>query len=117
MVKEERRSHIRLPLTFKSKLLLVDDIILKGQTRNISMGGAFVELQGIPFVKKGDYFSLVLLSRVEFTCKVIHSNQDGIGFQFDFILIKYYEQFKQMMLHNAPDPDRLIKEIGRWAND
>ena len=112
----ERRKNIRLPLTFKAKLTLPDDLVLPGQTRNISFGGAFIELDNIPPLKKGDYASLVLLSRVEFTCKLIHSNMRGIGFEFDFILIKYYEVFKEMMLHNAPDRDRLTKELGRWAD-
>lgn len=114
--KEERRRHSRLSVPFKAKLKLPHDIVLSGQTRNISFGGAFIELDGIPPLKKGDYASLVLLSRVEFTCKLIHSNTGGIGFEFDFILIKYYEVFKEMMLHNAPDRDRMIKELGRWAD-
>nr|MBF0221007.1 PilZ domain-containing protein [Desulfobulbaceae bacterium] len=112
---EERRRHSRLSVPFKAKLKLPHDIVLSGQTRNISFGGAFVELEAVPPLKKGDYVSLVLLSRVEFTCKLIHSNMRGIGFEFDFILIKYYEVFKEMMLHNAPDRDRMIKELGRWT--
>lgn len=112
---EERRKNLRLPLTFKAKLKLPSDIVLLGQTRNISFGGVFVALDKVPIVKPGDYFSLVLLARVEFTCRVIHSNPGGIGFQLDFILIKYYEHFKTMMLHNAPDRDKIIKELGRWT--
>ena len=111
----ERRKHLRLPLTFKTKLKLPGDVILAGQTRNLSFGGAFVDLENVPILKKGDYVSLILLSRVEFTCRLIHSNVGGIGFEFDFILIKYYEVFKKMMLHNAPDRDRMIKELGRWS--
>ncbi len=91
------------------------DLVLNGVTGNISFGGTFIELEGVPRVLKGDYFSLLLLGRVEFTCRVIHSNPKGIGFKFDFILIKYYEHFKQLMLSNAKDPDRLIKELGRWS--
>jgi hypothetical protein len=112
----ERRKTLRLPLTFKAKLKLPGDIVLSGQTRNISFGGTFVELDKIPPLIKGDYVSLILLSRVEFTCKLVHSNAGGIGFEFDFILIKYYEVFKAMMLRNAPDRERIIKELGRWAS-
>lgn len=111
--RKERRKNIRLPLAFRASLKSSKPLIHKGQSRNISFGGVFIELDRIPIVKNGDYFSLQLLSRVEFTCQVIHSNPAGIGLQFDFILIKYYEQFKKMMLNNAPDPDRMIKELRR----
>ena len=93
------------------------DLVLNGTTRNISFGGSFIELEGVPQVFKGDYFSLILLGKVEFTCRVIHSNPDGNGFKFDFILIKYYEHFKKLMLSHAKNPDQLIKELGRWGEE
>ena len=116
-MKKERRKHIRLPMNFKVKLKMSRGMLLIGQTKNISFAGAFVELDLVPPVKKDDYFSLTLLGQVEFTCRVIHSNAGGIGCQFDFIQIRYYELFKKMMLNNAPDPERMIKELGRWAED
>jgi len=114
-MRKERRKHKRLALNFKAKLMHDGGLVLNGVTRNISFGGAFIELEGVPQVLKDDYFSLVLLGKVEFTCCVVHSNPDGIGFKFDFILIKYYEHFKKVMLSNTGDPDRLIKELGRWG--
>jgi len=113
---KERRKNIRLALSIKAHLQLTDEILLPGRTANISFSGAFVEFDQIPVINMGSYFKLILLKRVEFTCKAIHINRRGVGFQFDFILIKYYEHFKKMMLHNAPDPERLIKELGRHAN-
>ena len=113
LLRKERRNHKRLTLSFKSKLKCGRDLTLNGVTRNISFGGAFIELDGVPQVFKDDYFSLVLLGKVMFTCRVVHSNPDGIGFKFDYILIKYYEHFKKLMLRNAKDPGRLIKELGR----
>ncbi len=115
-MKKEGRKHKRLTLNFKSKLIHDGDLVLNGVTRNISFSGAFIELDGVPQVFKDDYFSLVLLARVELSCRVIHSNPDGIGFKFDFILTKYYEHFKELMLTNSKDPDRLIKESGRWMS-
>ncbi len=114
-MRKERRKHKRLALNLKAKLMHDGGLVLDGVTRNISFGGVFIELDGVPQTFKGDYFSLVLLGKVEFTCRVIHSNPDGIGFKFDFILIKYYEHFKELMLTNTRDPDRLIKELGRWG--
>ena len=114
-MRKERRKHKRLALNFKAKLMHDGGLVLNGVTRNISFGGAFIELEGVPQVLKDDYFNLVLLGKVEFTCCVVHSNPDGIGFKFDFILIKYYEHFKKVMLSNTGDPDRLIKELGRWG--
>lgn len=90
-----------------------DGTVVPGKTRNISFSGTFVEFDKVPLVNEGDYFSLRILGRIDFTVKVIHFNNKGIGFQFDFILIKYYEHFKKLMLSNAPDPDRMIKELGR----
>ena len=116
-MKKEHRKHKRLSLTLKSKLMRDGGLVLNGTTRNISFGGAFIELENVPQVYKDDYFSLTLLGRVEFTCRVMHSNPDGIGFKFDFILIKYYEHFKKLMLTNAKDPDRLIKELGRLGDE
>jgi len=116
--REERRKHLRLPLNFKVRINnLRHGLVLRGQTRNISFAGAFVELDKVPPLQRDDYFSLVLLGQVEFTCRLIHSNSGGIGCQFDFIKIRYYEVFKNMMLNNAPDPERLVKELRRWARD
>lgn len=115
-MREEKRKHKRLNLNLKAKLKHEGGLVLHGITRNISFGGVFIELDAVPQVCKDDYFSLVLLGKVEFTCRVIHSNADGIGFKFDYILIKYYEQFKTLMLSNAKDPDRLIEELGRESD-
>lgn len=112
---QERRKNIRLALSFKGQLVLPGDLILKGHTRNISFGGAFLELEQVPVLRIGDYVSLELRPRIKFTCEIIHFNAGGIGLRFDFILIRYYEYFKEMMLNNAPDRDRIIKELGRWA--
>ncbi len=115
-MRTERRKHLRLPLNFKVKLdMSCRDLVLPGSTKNLSFAGAFIKLDLIPPVLRNDYFSLTLLGQVEFTCRVIHSNSEGIGCQFDFIQIKYYELFKKMMLRNASDPERIIKEIGCWA--
>lgn len=113
---EERRKTSRLSLKIKGKLIVGGDLVLKGHTRNISFGGAFMELDKVPIFRVGDFVSLELLSRIKFTCEIIHFNEEGVGLRFDFILIRYYENFKEMMLHNAPDRDQMIKELGRWAS-
>lgn len=112
---EERRKNIRRALAFKGRLILPGDLALKGHTRNISFGGAFFELERVPVLRVGDYITLELLARIKFTCEIIHFNAGGIGMRFDFILIRYYEHFKEMMLNNAPDRDRIMEELGRWA--
>ncbi len=115
-MRKERRKHLRLPLNLKAKLEFPRrTLALRGQTKNLCFAGAFINLDQVPPVDSNEYFSLTLLGQVEFTCRVIHSNDGGIGCQFDFIQIKYYELFKKMMLSNASDPERLMKEIGRWA--
>ena len=115
-MRKERRKHLRLSLNFKVKLELPRrKLVLDGHTLNLSFAGAFIKLDQIPPVLPNEYMSLTLMGQVEFTCRVIHSNADGIGCQFDFIQIRYYELFKKMMLNNAPDPERIVKEIGRWA--
>lgn len=115
-MREERRKHLRLPLNFKVTLELPrHQLVLEGHTLNLSFAGAFIKLDHIPLLLPSEYISLTLLGQVEFTCRVIHSNADGIGCQFDFIQIRYYELFKKMLLSNAPDPERIIREIGRWA--
>lgn len=113
---DERRKTSRLSLKIKGKLVIGGDLTLKGHTGNISFGGAFMELDKVPIFRVGDYVSLELLSRIKFTCEIIHFNECGVGLRFDFILIRYYEHFKEMMLHNAPDRERIIKELGRWAS-
>ncbi|MDA8159510.1 MAG: PilZ domain-containing protein [Desulfobacteraceae bacterium] len=112
---EERRKNIRLSLGLKARIILGQKVVLRGQTRNISFGGAFIELERVPILRIGDYVSLELLGRIKFTCEIIHYNEGGIGLRFDFILIRYYERFKETMLINAPDRDRIIKELGRWS--
>jgi len=98
-------------MVIKASLKMPKGLVLEGRTKNISFGGTFIRFEKIPLVEVGDYFTVVLFGRIKFTVKVIHFNEEGIGFQFDFILIKYYEYFKKMMLLNAADPDRLIKEL------
>lgn len=114
-MRKECRKHLRLLLNFKVKLEMPRrKLMLGGHTLNLSFAGAFIELDLVPLVLPDEYFSLTLLGQqVEFTCRVIHSNAVGIGCQFDFIQIRYYELFKKMMLRNAPD--RIVKEIGRWV--
>ena len=113
---KECRKHLRLPLRFKVKVEMPRrELVLEGHTLNLSFAGTFIELDPVPLVLPNEYFSLTLLGQVEFTCRIIHSNAAGIGSQFDFIQIRYYELFKKMILSNAPDPKRIVKEIGRWA--
>ncbi|MBU4263647.1 MAG: PilZ domain-containing protein [Proteobacteria bacterium] len=113
---KECRKHLRLPLSFKVKLEMPRrKLVLEGHTLNLSFAGAFIEPDLVPLVLPNEYFALTLLGQVEFTCRVIHSNAVGIGCQFDFIQIRYYELFKKMLLHNAPDPERIAKEIRRWT--
>ena len=115
-MRKEHRKHLRVLLNFRVKLEMPrHKLLLKGNTHNLSFSGAFVGLDPVPHVLSNEYFSLNLLGQIEFTCRVIHSNDVGIGCQFDFIQIKYYELFKKMMLRNSPDPDRIIKEIRRWV--
>ncbi|MCB2182474.1 MAG: PilZ domain-containing protein [Desulfobulbaceae bacterium] len=115
-MRKERRKHFRLLLNFKVKLEMPRrKLVLRGNTLNLSFAGAFIGLDPVPLVLPNEYFSLTLLGQVEFTCRVIHYNADGIGCQFDFIQIRYYELFKKMLLRNAPDPERIVKEIGVWA--
>jgi hypothetical protein len=115
-MRKECRKHLRLSLNFKVKLELPRrELVLEGHTLNLSFAGAFIKLDHIPLVLPDEYISLTLLEQVEFTCRVIHSNAGGIGCQFDFIQIRYYELFKKIMLSNAPDPERIVNEIRRWA--
>ncbi|MDD5759312.1 MAG: PilZ domain-containing protein [Desulfobulbaceae bacterium] len=113
---QERRKNSRLSLGLKGRLILPGDVALKGQTKNLSFGGTFFELDQVPLLTIGDYISLELLARIKFTCEIIHYNENGIGLRFDLILIRYYEHFKEMMLLHAPDRDQMIKELGRLAD-
>ena len=47
----ERRKYLRLPLVIGAQLKKSNCPNLKGKTKNISFGGAFVDLEAVPVVK------------------------------------------------------------------
>ena len=116
---KKQRKHTRLPLELTAEIKLSNGAIFKGVTKNISFGGIFFKISGLTELKQGDHctFSIILQEEVErlsidFNSEVIHIQRSGIGLRFISINgADSYNHFKNLMVMNSPDPDRLLEEL------
>lgn len=115
----EKRKHIRLPLVMNAEFKLTVGDPYMGRTKNVGMGGLFVDFHDKPLVKPGDRccVSLVLYERkkrvaLKCQCKVAHQNETGIGFEFHSIDFAYLDYLKKLLRLN-PNGTTLAEELKR----
>jgi len=111
---EEKRKHTRLQIKVDTKLTLPDGSAIKGETIDISFGGAFIGLPSVSDISSGDQCTLHLeLSTltIEIKCIAVRFVENGVGVQLISIDIDSYDHFKNLMVLNSPDPDILFDEL------
>ena len=112
--RKNTRHHIELDAT----IIVSDNSLFKGKTKNLSFGGAYlycVDSISVPENEKC-FFELSLKgapqpSTLKFYCNIVHADDAGIGLKFISIDLFDYEQFKHLMLFNSTDPDALLAEL------
>ena len=115
---KDRRKHTRLSLEFDAELTLSDNVSYTGKIFNISFSGVFMfcpNAKSIPVGETG-FFKIFIQSepetkKISFKCKVIRTDDRGVGLQFIDIDLEGYQKFKNLMLYNSSDPDTLLAEL------
>lgn len=113
-----KRKNTRYHIELDAAIILSDNTSFKGKTKNLSFGGAYVyciDSSSVPEGKKC-FFELTLegspqSSTLKLYCTIVHANEVGVGLKFISIDILDYEQFKNLMIFNSPDPDALLAEL------
>ncbi len=50
---------------------------------------------------------------IEFQCKFVRKQQNGIAVKFTSVNAFHYEHFKNLMVMNGDDPEKLLNELER----
>ena len=109
---------MRLPISIDAEMKTKDDTITRGQTKNISFSGVMIEFQKEPKIENGEKCKISLIIQqntkvqVNFDCKAIHKTNNSVGFQFICLEgLDGYENFKNLLVYNSPDPQKLMEEL------
>ena len=113
-----KRKNTRYHIELDAAITLSDNSFLKGKTKNLSFGGAYLYCADSMSAPEGETCFLELTlkgsphpSVIKFYCNVIHVEDEGFGLQFINIDILDYERFKNLMVYNSTDPDALLAEL------
>ncbi len=117
----ELRQHMRLELCFPVEATLPDGSVFRGETKNISFGGVLLHFKEAPALNKGDRCLLSIILHqgenpitIDFETELRHASPNGMGMQFIGFhsgQLDSYRHFKNVMVINSPDPDRLLDEL------
>ena len=113
------RKHTRLAIQIAAEVRLDDGSVYEGTTRNMSFGGAFIDLPETPQGKAvGTACELRLKLgameqpvHVPVQSKLVRTTQQGIGVEFVATTIEGYWHFKNLMVYNSPESDQLLQEL------
>lgn len=115
---KERRKNTRLSLNLEAELVLSSNITCHGKIRNISFSGIYMPFVNVSEISPGDSGVLKLFldsqpgkSMITFACEVVRIDESGVGVKFINVDVEGYEKFKNLMLYNSPDPDKLLAEL------
>ncbi len=115
---KEKRKNVRYHIELDAVITLQDNTSIKGKTKNLSFGGSYLNCTDAISMPEGNTCFLELHLKgtpqqnvIKFLCNIIHVQDDGVGLQFIDIDIVGYEQFKNLMVFNSPDPDALLAEL------
>lgn len=120
----DNRKYTRLAIDVVVELRFGDGGHLYGETADISLDGAFVELTPPDSIRAGDDCRLDLIIkteegwvRVAFTSTVAHIRPGGIGLRFDAAHAAHHESFLRLLIEGAPDIDCLLEELSRHPGE
>ena len=116
----ENREYTRLPLDIMVELHLKDGTRLYGETADVSLDGAFVNLTPPSSLEIGQKCRLELIIksdegwvRVEFDSEIAHSKSEGIGIRFEAANAAHHESFLKLFIEGDHDIDKLLEELSR----
>ena len=116
----ENRQYTRLPLDIMVELHLIDGTRLYGETADLSLDGAFVNLTPPSSIETGQKCRLELILksdegwvRVEFDSIIAHSQSEGIGIRFEEANAAHHESFLKLFIEGDHDIDKLLEELSR----
>ena len=113
------RKHTRLSIQISAEIIMTDGTTFEGTTRNMSFGGAFVDISNTPEdVVLGAACELCLKLgaseqplKVPVKSKVVRATTEGLGVEFVATTIEGYWHFKNLMVYNSPESDQLLQEL------
>ena len=114
----EQRKHMRLPIEMPVEIKIHDGSLRKGLTKNISFGGMLVEFSDNSEIIPGKDYELFLVLHegedglsIHLRCNIVHIAAFGTGIQFKTIDIAHYQHFKNLMVYNCEDPEKMLEEV------
>ena len=117
---KENRQYTRLPLDIMVELHLPDGTRLYGETADISLDGAFVNLTPPSNIKANQKCRLELIIkseegwvRVEFDSIIAHAKDEGIGIRFEQANAAHHESFLKLFIDGDHDIDKMLEELSR----
>ena len=117
---DNSRKHTRLPIRITATVSLADGNDYTGATRNMSFGGAFINIESFSSVnvEAGSPCELKLSLGspdepviVPIKGKLARSNEEGVAVEFEHTTIEGYWHFKNIMIYNSPEVDMLLDEL------
>ena len=117
---DNSRKHTRLPIRITATVSLADGNDYTGATRNMSFGGAFINIEACSgsSVEPGSACELKLSLGspdepviVPIKGKLSRSNEEGVAVEFEHTTIEGYWHFKNIMIYNSPEVDMLLDEL------
>jgi hypothetical protein len=116
----ENRKYTRLPLDVMVELHLTDGTILYGETTDISLDGAFINISPPDNARQGESCKLVLIInseegwvRVEFHSIIAHKQDEGIGVRFESANAAHHESFLKLLIDGAKDIEQILHELSQ----
>ena len=116
----EHRKYTRLPLDIMVELNMKDGTRLYGETADLSLDGAFVNLTPPSEITIGQNCKLELIIksedgwvRVEFDSTIAHTKEEGIGVRFEAANAAHHESFLKLFIEGDHDIDKLLEELSQ----
>lgn len=116
----EHRKYTRLPLDIMVELNMNDGTRLYGETTDLSLDGAFINLTPPTEITIGQKCKLELIIkseegwvRVEFDSSIAHTKDDGIGVRFEAANAAHHESFLKLFIEGDHDIDKLLEELSQ----
>lgn len=114
-----KRRHTRLYLKINALLRLANGSKIPGVIDNISFSGLDFHCTQPPFSATGQSCHLIRLFpdqkpdgfAIEFACRMIRMDNDGIGLKFESVDESVYRWFEDFMRHHYVKPNHLLKEV------
>ncbi len=109
----ERRRHERVPFSTRVRIQSGEERFeSNAELRDISLKGLFVRTPVRLAIDSPCKVEIELSGtsselRIRVTARVIRHGKDGMGIRFDALDIDSYLHLKNLLVHNATDPDRM----------